>query len=197
MTASNIAKDRPRRHFAECRASGGRRRSTKLKPTFPQRTQKCSAAYGPSWTLFLAYRSLTWPSQPASNFDCVKASISHAEITPKEIEPRPHERIGWRALTRYTMDTFKERGRTQIEEVRERRKASADAPGNPVSSHARSVPGPASLGSDSTATSVPMAHGSNAEERDHRFRWTTTSSYDTSVSETSTIHCISAAVKSF
>ena len=46
----------------------------------------------------------------------------------------------------------------------------------PVSSHARTVPGPASLGSDSTSTPVPMADGSNAEERHHRFRWTTTMS---------------------
>ena len=42
-------------------------------------------------------------------------------------------------------------------------------PAVPVSSYARTVPGPASLGSDSTATSVPMADGSNAEERHHRF----------------------------
>ena len=42
------------------------------------------------------------------------------------------------------------------------------------SSHLRTVPGPASLGSDSTATSVSMADGSNAEERHNRFRWTTT-----------------------
>ena len=47
-------------------------------------------------------------------------------------------------------------------------------PAIPVSSHARTVPGPASLGSDTTATSVPMADGSNAEEHHHRFRWTTT-----------------------
>ena len=90
-------------------------------------------------------------------------------ITPKELEPRAHDRTGWRALTRRAMDTFEERRRTQIEEARERRKASADAPGN-----ARTVPGPASLGSDSTATSVPMADGSKAEERQHRFRWTAT-----------------------
>ena len=63
--------------------------------------------------------------------DCVKANISHAEITPKELEPRAHDRTGWRALTRHAMDTFEERRRTQIEEARERRKASADAPGNP------------------------------------------------------------------
>ena len=43
-----------------------------------------------------------------------------------------------------------------------------------ISSYARTVPGPASLGSDSTATSVPMVDGSNAEERQHRFRSTTT-----------------------
>ena len=47
-------------------------------------------------------------------------------------------------------------------------------PAIPVSSHGRTVPGPASLGSDSTATSVPMTDGSNAEGRHHRSRWTTT-----------------------
>ena len=50
---------------------------------------------------------------------------------PKELEPRAHDRTGWRVLTRHAMDTFKERRRTQIEEARERRKASADAPDNP------------------------------------------------------------------
>ena len=63
--------------------------------------------------------------------DCVKASISHEEITAKELGPRAHDRTEWRALTRHAMDTFEERRRTQIEEARERRKASADAPGNP------------------------------------------------------------------
>ena len=63
--------------------------------------------------------------------DCVKVSISHAEITPEELEPRAHDRTGWRALIRHAMDTFDERRRTQIEEARERRKASADGPGNP------------------------------------------------------------------
>ena len=43
--------------------------------------------------------------------------------------------------------------------------------------HARTVPGPASLRSDSTATSMPMADGSNAEERHHRFQWITTISF--------------------
>ena len=52
-------------------------------------------------------------------------------ITPKELEPSAHDRTGWRALTRHAMDTFEERRRTQIEEARERRKASADAPGDP------------------------------------------------------------------
>ena len=70
--------------------------------------------------------------RPLKRFkDCVKASICHAEITPKELEPRTHDRTGWRALTRHAMDTFKERRRTQNEEARERRKASADAPDNP------------------------------------------------------------------
>ena len=63
--------------------------------------------------------------------DCVKASISHAEVTNKELEPRGHDRTGWQDLTRYAMDTFEERCRTQIEEARERRKSSTDAPGNP------------------------------------------------------------------
>ena len=44
VTASNTSKGRPRRHFAECRTSGGRRRPTKSKPTLPLRTQKCSSA---------------------------------------------------------------------------------------------------------------------------------------------------------
>ena len=43
-SASNTSKGRPRRHFTECRTSGGRRRPTKSKPTLPQRTQKCSSA---------------------------------------------------------------------------------------------------------------------------------------------------------
>ena len=74
------------------------------------------------------------------------------------------------------MNAFEERRRTQIEEARERRRRRLMLPSTPVSSHARTVPGPASQGSDSTATSLPMADGSNAEERHHRFRWTTTSS---------------------
>ena len=43
---------------------------------------------------------------------------SHAEITPNQLEPRAHDRTGWRALTRRTMDTFEERRRTQIEKAR-------------------------------------------------------------------------------
>ena len=43
VTASNTSKGRPRRHFAECRASGERRKPTKSKPTLPQRTQKYSS----------------------------------------------------------------------------------------------------------------------------------------------------------
>ena len=70
--------------------------------------------------------------RPLKRFkNCVKARISHAEITPKELEPRAHDRTGRRALTRHATDTFEERRRTQIEEARERRKASADAAGNP------------------------------------------------------------------
>ena len=91
--------------------------------------------------------------------DCVKTSISHAEPTPKELEPRPHNRTGWRALTRHAMDTFEEMRRTQIEEARERRKASADGPGNPGLFPCPHCPGPASLVSDSTATSVSPADG--------------------------------------
>ena len=44
-----------------------------------------------------------------------------------------------------------------------------------VSSHARTVPRPASLGSDSTATSMPIVDGRNAEEPHHQFQWATTS----------------------
>ena len=70
--------------------------------------------------------------RPLKRFkDCVKASISHAEITPKELEPCTHDRTGWRALTRHATDTFEERHGTQMEEARERRKASTDVPGNP------------------------------------------------------------------
>ena len=47
-------------------------------------------------------------------------------------------------------------------------------PAVPVSSHAHTVPGSASLGSDPTTTSMLMADGSNAQERHRRFRWTTT-----------------------
>ena len=70
--------------------------------------------------------------RPLKRFkDYVMASRSHAEITPKDLEPHAHDRTGWRALTRHAMDTFEERRRTQIEDARERRKASAVAPGNP------------------------------------------------------------------
>ena len=70
--------------------------------------------------------------RPLKRFkDCVKASISHAEITPKELESLAHDRTGWRALTRHAMDTREERRRTQIAEAWERTRASADAPGNP------------------------------------------------------------------
>ena len=63
--------------------------------------------------------------RPLKRFkDCINASISHTEITPKELEPRAQDRTGWRALTRHAMDTFEERHQ-------EGRKASADAPGSP------------------------------------------------------------------
>ena len=106
--------------------------------------------------------------------DCVKARRRHPEITPKELEPRDHDRTGWRALTRHAMDTFEERRRTQIEMSGKEERCRPKLPAIPVSSHARTVPGPASLESDSTATSVPMLDGSNAEERYHQFRWATT-----------------------
>ena len=58
--------------------------------------------------------------RPLKRFkDCVKASISYAEITPKELEPRAHDRTGWQALTRHAMGTFEERRCIQIEEARE------------------------------------------------------------------------------
>ena len=62
--------------------------------------------------------------------DSVKASISHAKIIPKELEPHAHDRTGWRALNRHAVDTFEERRHTQIE-AREIRKALADNPGKP------------------------------------------------------------------
>ena len=43
-TASSTLKSRSRRHFAECRTSGGRRGPTKSKPILPQRIQNCSSA---------------------------------------------------------------------------------------------------------------------------------------------------------
>ena len=55
--------------------------------------------------------------RPLKRFkDCVKVSISHAEIIPKKLELRAHNRTGWRVLTRHAMDTFEERRHTQIEE---------------------------------------------------------------------------------
>ena len=98
------------------------------------------------------------------------------KLPPKELEPRVHDRTGWRALTRHAMDTLILRRGVAHGSTRpgkeERRQLML--PAIPVSSHARTVPGPASLGSDSTATSVPIADGSNAEGCHHRFRWTTT-----------------------
>ena len=114
--------------------------------------------------------------RPLKRFkDCVKASISHAEITPKELEPRTHDRTGWRALTRHTMDTFEERCPThRSRRPRKEERCWLMLLVILISSHARTVPGPAGLGLDSTATSEPMADGSNAEERHHQFRWTST-----------------------
>ena len=43
------------------------------------------------------------------------ASISLAEITTEELQPRAHDRTGWRDLAIHAMDTFEERRRTQIE----------------------------------------------------------------------------------
>ena len=91
-------------------------------------------------------------------------SLSPALMTGLDGEPSPdtpstHSRRG--AADRSRRPGKEERRRLML-------------PAVPVSSHARTVPGPASLGSDSTATSVPMADGSNAEERVHRFRWTST-----------------------
>ena len=76
--------------------------------------------------------------------DCVKASISHVEITPKELEPRAHDRTGWLSLTRHAIDTFEEIEigwllaclTTQIKEARERR-CRLMLLAIPVSSHAR------------------------------------------------------------
>ena len=70
--------------------------------------------------------------RPLKRFkDRVKSSMSHSEITLKELEPRAHDRTGWRVLTRHAIDTFEERRRTQIEEAfLERRKVSAYASSN-------------------------------------------------------------------
>ena len=102
----------------------------------------------------------------------LKASISHAEIIPRELEPAPRLMTGLDGEpSPDTPWTHSRRGATHRSR---RRKAQLILQAIPVSSHARTVPGPASLGSDSTATSVPMADGSNSEERHHGFRWTTT-----------------------
>ena len=101
-------------------------------------------------------------------------SLSHALMTGLDGEPSPdtpwtHSRRG--AAQRSRRPGKEERRRLML-------------PAIPVSSHARTVPGPASLGSDSTATSVPVADGSDGEERHHRFRWTsTTVSYGSSGKE--------------
>ena len=119
--------------------------------------------------------------RPLKRFkDCVKASIIHAEITPKELESCAHDRTGWRALTRHTTDTFEERRRTPQTHLRRGAAHRQKRPGKKerrwlmlpailVSSHACTVPGPENQGSDSSATSVPMVDGSNVEERHHRF----------------------------
>ena len=113
--------------------------------------------------------------RPLKRFkDYIKASISHAEITPKELEPtlmtgldgEPSPDTPWTHLRRGAAHRSRRPGKEERRQLM--------LPAIPVSSHARTVPGPASLGSDSTATSVPMADGGNAEERHHRFRWTTT-----------------------
>ena len=44
VTASSTFKGSPRRHFTECRTSGGKTRQTRSQATLPQRTQKCSSA---------------------------------------------------------------------------------------------------------------------------------------------------------
>ena len=44
ISSTSKGRPRPRRHCAECRTSGGRRRPTKSKPTLSQRTQNCSSA---------------------------------------------------------------------------------------------------------------------------------------------------------
>ena len=109
--------------------------------------------------------------QASRDSDCIKAvqklpprSLSPALMTgldgePSPDTPRTHSRRG--AAHRSKKPGKEERCRLML-------------PAVPVSPHARTVPGPARLGSDSTATSVPMADGSNACERHHRFRWTAT-----------------------
>ena len=112
--------------------------------------------------------------RPLKRFkDCVKVSISHEKLPPGSLSPvlmtgldgEPSPDTLWThsrcAAHRSRRPGKEERRRLMLPAVL-------------VSSHARTVPGPASLGSDSTATSVPMADGSNAEECHHRFRWTTT-----------------------
>ena len=97
-------------------------------------------------------------SKPCGNY-LPPRSLSPALMTGLDGEPSPdtpwiHSRRG--AAHRSRRSGREERRRLML-------------PAVPVSSHARTVPGPASLGLDSTATSVPMADGSRAEERHHRF----------------------------
>ena len=90
-------------------------------------------------------------------------SLSPALMTGLDGEPSPD--------TPWTLSRRGAAHRSRRPGKEERRRLML--PAIPVSSHARTVPGPASLGSDSTATSVPMADGSNAEDC-YRSRWTTT-----------------------
>ena len=103
----------------------------------------------------------------------VKASISHAEITPKELEPALMTGLDGK-LSPDTPWTHLRRGAAhRSRKPGEEERHQLMLPAIPVSSHARTVPGPASLGSDSTATSVSTADRSNTEEHHHWFRWTT------------------------
>ncbi|KAL8583862.1 hypothetical protein ACOMHN_040331 [Nucella lapillus] len=65
--------------------------------------------------------------RPQKRFkDCVKASIAHTGLAPKQLEERAQDRTGWRTLTYRAQNLF-EKSRRDISEARERRKATAAA----------------------------------------------------------------------
>jgi hypothetical protein len=66
--------------------------------------------------------------RPQKRFkDCVKASIAHTGLAPKQLEERAQDRTGWRTLTHRAQNLFEKSRRDNINEARARRKATAAA----------------------------------------------------------------------